>query len=220
MYLIIDTEGTGLFDYKKPADAEGQPRMAEIFMMKVDADLKHDGHLHFYIKPDGWHMPEEAAKINGITQRFLEDNGVPVAQALEAFRAAVLDEGRIVVAHNAQHDLKQLRAEYRRADMDDFFKDTANICTMRALTPICKVPYASGRKGNKFPKLSEACEHFGFKIKNEHTALGDAMACLKLLGKLIELDAVPEAKVHFAKNPPAKTDPETEPVKEAATYDF
>jgi hypothetical protein len=33
MYVIIDTEGSGLFDFSKPADAEGQPRLAQLAMI-------------------------------------------------------------------------------------------------------------------------------------------------------------------------------------------
>ena len=29
-FVVLDTETSGLFDYCKPADADGQPRLAEI----------------------------------------------------------------------------------------------------------------------------------------------------------------------------------------------
>lgn len=37
-YLIIDTETTGLFDFSKPADGEGQPRLAQICMIEWDGE--------------------------------------------------------------------------------------------------------------------------------------------------------------------------------------
>jgi hypothetical protein len=35
-YLALDTEGSGLFDFTKPADAPGQPRLAAIGMILAD----------------------------------------------------------------------------------------------------------------------------------------------------------------------------------------
>lgn len=38
-YAVFDTEGTGLFDYKQPADAKGQPRMASLAILYVNEAL-------------------------------------------------------------------------------------------------------------------------------------------------------------------------------------
>lgn len=209
-YAVIDTEGSGLFRYKDeagrpvPADADGQPRLAELVMIFADADLKIEREYQTYIKPEGWEMAAGATAVNGLTTEFLLANGVPVVEALTVYSEAILD-GRVIVAHNAQHDAKQLRAELRRAGMPDLFEQTPNICTMRGLTEVCKIPPNGGRGGYKWPKLSEACVQFGFPILGDHSALNDAKACLQLLGKMIELGACPEPQVHLAKNPPEKT---------------
>jgi hypothetical protein len=39
-YCVLDTEGTGLFDYSAPADAPMQPRMASLAMIFLDDTLK------------------------------------------------------------------------------------------------------------------------------------------------------------------------------------
>lgn len=36
--LVIDTETNGLFDFSKPADAEGQPRLAHLAMIAMIGD--------------------------------------------------------------------------------------------------------------------------------------------------------------------------------------
>lgn len=203
MYVVIDTEGSGLFDYKRPADADGQPRLAELVMIYVDEDLNVEEEFQAYIRPEGWQMTPGSTAVNGITTEMLMERGVPITDALRSYTAAI-EGGRIVVAHNAQHDLKQIRAELRRAGMDDLFEKTPNICTMRGLTDVCCIPPNGGRGGYKFPKLSEACVHFDFPLLGDHSALGDARACLQLLRKMIELGVCPEAKVHYAKNPPMK----------------
>ncbi|MEY4951800.1 MAG: hypothetical protein RL299_224, partial [Pseudomonadota bacterium] len=37
-YLVIDTETSGLFDFKKPADDPSQPRLASLAMIWADDD--------------------------------------------------------------------------------------------------------------------------------------------------------------------------------------
>lgn len=197
-FIIVDTEGTGLFDYKQPADADGQPRLAEIVIIFADADMNVEKEYHAYIRPDGWEMSEGATKVNGLTTEFLNEHGVPITEALNEYSSAV-DNGRIMVAHNVQHDAKQLRAELRRAGMDDRFERAPNICTMRGLTEVCKIPPRGNRGGYKWPSLSEACVFFHMEEFGDHTAMADARACLALLRKMKELGVMPEAAVHYQK---------------------
>jgi DNA polymerase III epsilon subunit-like protein len=206
-YIIVDTEGSGLFKFKDeagnsvPADAPGQPRLAELVLIFVDEDLNIEREYQTYIRPEGWEMTPGATAVNKLTTEFLREKGIPVVEALGPYIAAV-SEGRVVVCHNAQHDLKQIRAELRRAGLPDLFEGTRNICTMRALTDVCKIPPKSGRGGYKFPKLSEAAVFFGFDLLGDHTALADSHVTLKLFRKMRDLGVIPDAKVHFAKNPP------------------
>lgn len=200
MYAIIDTETSGLFDFSKPADAEGQPRLAHLCMILADADLNETDIIDHLIRPEGWAMNPEASKINGLTDQILLERGIPVAEALTRY-VCQIDAGAIVVAFNAQFDTKVMRGEMRRIGIDDRFERTPNICVMRALTDICKIPKASGR-GYKFPKLAEALAHFDIKQDGAHSATGDARAALDLFRKLKELGPLPEPAVHFAKVSP------------------
>jgi DNA polymerase III epsilon subunit-like protein len=213
-FAVIDTETSGLFDFSKPADADGQPRLAHLAMILLDADFSVERTIDLFVKPDGWEMVAggEAARVNGLTTEYLNERGVPVVEALAAY-AQVIDDGYVIAAFNAQYDTKVMRGEMRRAGIDDRFERTPNVCVMRALTDICQVPRKTGR-GFKFPKLAEACAHFEMTNEAEHTASGDAQACLSLLLKLRDLGALPDAAVHYAKNPPAKTE---QPAAESAT---
>lgn len=201
-YLLIDTETSGLFDFSKPADADGQPRLAELAMILIDP-MDRGGAMeqHFLIKPEGWEIGPEMAAINGLTPEILEEKGVPVADAIAAYAAAV-DHGAIVVAHNAQFDTKVMRGEMRRAGVDDRFEKTSNICTMRSLTNVCNIPKANG-KGVKFPKFAEAYAHFfGAPPEGQHTAQGDCNALLEIFMEMFQRDLLPEPAVFFAKNRP------------------
>lgn len=199
-YLVIDTETSGLFDFTKPADADGQPRMASLAMIFLDAGLIITSEVHMFVKPVGWEMAAEAGAVNGLTNEHLQEVGIAVAEVLNQYVQAV-DDGRIVVAFNAQFDTKVLRGELRRAQIDDRFEKTPTICTMRASTPVVKVPRKSGA-GWKFPKLGEACAHFKIVNAGAHSALHDARACVEILRCLVALGECPEPAVYFAKERP------------------
>jgi DNA polymerase III epsilon subunit-like protein len=195
-FATIDTETTGLFNFKIPADAPGQPRMASLALITLAAIDAEPVRRNFFIRPDGWSMPAEASAINGLDDEFLHANGVPVAEALDAYVEAV-EGGHIVVAFNAQFDTKVLRAELRRAGRDDMFDRTPNICVMRALEPY----EARGlcMRNHAFVKLVDACRFFGITNDAAHSALGDADAAHEILLRLHADGLLPDAKVHYAK---------------------
>lgn len=201
---ILDTETSGLFDFSKPADAPGQPRLASFALVYVTAapELAYEGDFHRLIKPDGWHLEPAAASINGLSMERLHDEGVPIAEVLDEYIAAV-EAGRVIVAFNSQFDTKVMRAELRLAGRDDLFTRTPNICVMRPLTGVCKIPKKDGR-GFKLPKLSEAMTHFKLPLPDAHTSLGDARAALDLFRVLHSLNLCPAPEVHFAKNRPGE----------------
>lgn len=191
MYCIFDTETSGLFDFSQPADAPGQPRLASIAMLAVDEELRLVAATSVLVRPEGWQMPAEAIAINGLTQDLLTTHGVPVREVLWRY-AEEVRRGAVIVAHNAQYDTKIMRAELRRAGMDDLYPDTRTICTMKTLEPILRIPKANGR-GWKWPKLSEAVmQCLGRDHTNAHGALPDAMAALDLLRFIKREGCMPE----------------------------
>lgn len=201
-YLVVDTETTGLHDYTLPADHPTQPRLAHLSMIWADAELRELDRQDMYVRPDGWSMPQgpkSAGSVNGLTDEFLLANGSPIADALDAY-AEEVNRGLVVVAYNAQYDCKVMRGELRRAERDDMFERTPNICVMRPLVGICRIPKASG-KGLKWPNLTEALNHF--KVKPEHFkahgAVDDAHGALLVMRELHRIGRLPEASVHYAK---------------------
>lgn len=204
-YLIIDCECSGLFladpitKKRLPADAPGQPRIAQIGLIFVSHDLKIEAEHEFLIKPEGWEMSEEAARVTGLTTEFLKANGGPISEALALYNAGI-DARRVIVGHNVDYDTKAARAENRRAGLDDRYMQTRTICTMLASTELCQIPPPSGRGGYKWPKLSEACVHFGIEQGDDHTALADARNTFKVMMKLVERGALPAPKSPYDKS--------------------
>lgn len=198
-YLVIDTETSGLFKFRDadgkpvPADAPGQPRLASVAFIYVDPGMSVISEREFLIKPDGWSLDAGAAAVNGLTMERLEAEGVPVGDVLDLYTDAINDS-RVVLAFNAQFDTKMMRGELRRAGRPDLFDQTKNICAMRACDGIVIKP--DGGRG--WPKLTHACAHFNIEQQDQHTALGDARACLEVFKHLVAIGAAPEPAVHLA----------------------
>lgn len=203
VYAVFDTETTGLFLFRDketgetvPADDPRQPRMASFAVILADESGNEISREKHFIKPDGWSVDgTQAAEVNGLTDAFLEQNGVPVSDVLDLWEGFI-SKGLIVAAFNAQFDCKMMRAELRRAGRDDLFGQTRNTCLMRGLAPYKNEGLCIVRG---YVKLSEACDYFGITNENAHNSMADAEAALKILQNLILKDRVIEPKVHYAK---------------------
>jgi DNA polymerase-3 subunit epsilon len=201
-YVIIDTETSGIPKYKGddgkpiPADAEGQPRLAELAMVFLDEKLAIEREIALYVRPDNWKMDEGATSVNGLTDDFLNEHGKPITEVLSEYQNAI-EDGRIVAAFGAQFDTKILRGELRRAGLDDMFDKTLNTCLMRS----CQgqgIKKANNKGG--WPGLSDVCAHFGIEQEAKHTGMADARAAAAILPKLIELGWLQPPAIHHAKN--------------------
>jgi DNA polymerase III epsilon subunit-like protein len=172
-YLVIDTETTGLtFDHLR-ADAPEQPRMASCALLFVNDSLELEHEWNGLIKPDGWTMPAEVERINGLSTEKLLASGGAVFYSLAIYGAAV-DTGRVVVAHNIHFDTKIIRGELRRSGLSDRYNQTRTICTMIHGRRVC------GRGSLAFVHET-LC---GAKLQDAHSARADAHACLRVLREL------------------------------------
>lgn len=186
MFLWIDTEATGLPDYKLPAHAPGQPRLCSIAMIFADREYNITAEHEWFIKPHGWFLDpdSEAAKVNGLTHAELVAKGVPIKDILPIYAQAI-EERKIVGGHNVSHDVKLMRGELRRAEMDDLFMKTRTICTMQGSRKIVGAVDKNGRA--KAPRLEEAAAYFGIPMPEKHRALADARASFEIARKLLEM---------------------------------
>lgn len=217
MYAFLDTEGSGLFQYEDketglpiPADAEGQPRLAQFAVILTDADMNELASIDYLVRPDGWEMSPEATLINGLTTERLIAEGVPVTVVLEAYEKLIAD-GYAIIAYNAQHDTKTMRAELRRRYRAehpgeeevpagvDLFAQTRNWCAMRA----CMAAKVKNLGGRGWPKLEHACVHFGIEPEPKpHGAVAGARKCFEVVQALRRIGTEPDPKIHPAKEKP------------------
>lgn len=201
-YAVFDTETTGIFLFKDkatgepvPADDPRQPRMAAFAVIVADAEGREISRAKHFIRPDGWSIDgTEASAVNGLSDAFLRENGVPVGDVLDLWNSFI-DQRLVAAAFNVQFDCKMMRAEMRRAGRDDRFEETLNTCLMRGLAPYGDEGLCIQRG---FVKLSAACDHFGIVNTDAHDAMADAAAALEILRILIRDNRVIPPKVHYA----------------------
>lgn len=206
-YAVIDTEGSGLFDYTKPADAPGQPRMAALGIILLNDELEVESRHSWLIKPDGWIFDDngEAAKKNSLTSAQLLADGVDAMEGLRMYSDAI-SERRIVVGFNVLHDLKTLRAEMRYKGLPDRYMETRYICVMQGCRAFVDARTADGKK--KAPKLEEACAYYQIEVDGgDHSALPDAERAYQILLKLRDAGCMPTFKDPYEKVPTKKAAP-------------
>ena len=204
---VIDTETNALPDLKRSADAEGQPRLAQLSMILLNVLGEIEGEQNFYVKPDGWSMSPETTAINGLTDEFLHEHGIPVRDVLEAYSQAILS-GRFIIAFNAQFDCKIMRGELRRAGLHDLFEQTRNVCVMRksggiitALRPIkdkVTKEIIGHKETNNWPSLERCRDVLGLPHEGAHRGMKDAFDALAVYRHLLTrgVDLTPEVHHH------------------------
>jgi DNA polymerase III epsilon subunit-like protein len=210
MIIIFDTETTGLpKDYKASAeDVDKWPRIIQLAYNIYDEQnllVKKARHL---IKPDGWRLmtpdeayadaiqrgksPEDAEKgknfwvNNGYSDEKLINEGVLLKEILQGYVEDRL-KSHYVVGHNLSFDSKIVRAEMVRYGLNHIEFTAKKICTMMQSTKYCQIPALNGRKGVKFPTLTELHNKlFGCDFDGAHDAGSDVDATAKCFFELLK----------------------------------
>ena len=135
----------------------------------------------FIIRPDGYVIPEDAARIHGISHARAMAEGVPLQQVLDRFHE-LASRANVLVAHNMAFDEKIVGAEFLRNRRPDPVAARSRICTMLGSTDYCRLP---GKYGNKWPKLTELhFTLFGHGFEEAHNAAVDINATARCFWEL------------------------------------
>lgn len=175
MIFCFDTETTGLPPKFAGIDDPRQPRLVQFAGILAEEDGRVVRANSSIVKPDGYEIPEQSSIVHGIKTDFAEAYGVRLLSVLEWYHRAVRDCD-LVVAHNADFDIKIMRANMLREKVDDP-PDRPVFDTMKETTDLLKLP---GRYGYKWPKLDELHRFlFGDGFEGAHDALEDIRATLR-----------------------------------------
>lgn len=176
--LFFDTETTGVpLNYKaSSSDTKNWPRLVQLAWVLTDEEGNriHTGNL--IVKPEGFIIPTDATRVHGITTQRANEEGVPLAEVIEQFKAD-LDVATYIVGHNIEFDKKIMGAEMIRLGMKDIMDSKKSYCTMQSSINFCKI---LGKYGYKYPKLQELYKKlFGTEFDNAHDAMNDIEATEK-----------------------------------------
>lgn len=189
--LFFDTETTGLWDFKGPYYGPKQPHLVQLGIKLVEVFSNQT--LETYdaiVKPVLYSdIPIEATNTHKITIEIANDLGKDPGEVLQVFNAMAA-EADYVCAHNWQFDQRIMnRFSYAMKHRIDW---VSALCTMKIMTPICKLP---GKYGYKWPKLEELHKFlFGESFDNAHNALADVNALHKCFIEMMHRKYIPLKK--------------------------
>ncbi len=186
MVLFFDVECNALPQRGIPEWAEGQPHIVQLCALLCEEDGSDRNLFSAVIKPEGWKISDENAKVHGITQEIAERTGIPIKTALSTFRWFA-QAARVYVAHSAEFDTDRINAELHWAGVRDKWEieKQRTYCTKLGMMPVCRLPFdqkkAWSKQEFKWPSLEEAHTHaFGSKFDGAHNAFHDTFACKRV----------------------------------------
>lgn len=158
MYLIFDTEATGLprnwgLNY---THSDNWPRVIQIAWQLHDELGNLVEARDYIIKPSGFKIPYDVVQTFGISNELALAQGISLPSVLELFES-VVKKAKFIVGHNVKLDINLMLAEYYRLNPKtiSILRDKPILDTCSAKTTnLCKVP--GGRDGRfKLPQISE-----------------------------------------------------------------
>jgi DNA polymerase III epsilon subunit-like protein len=150
--LYFDTETNGLPKSRGGSDTDVNNHPAPV---EIAWQIWSDGILlkrrSALIKPDPdlvWDAG--SAMIHKIYKPFALANGAPAADVFTEFKTDCISCD-VIISHNLAFDLPVVKCACLRlwsADLDFSWLPAKQICTMKLMTPVCKLPY----KDSKYPQ--------------------------------------------------------------------
>lgn len=197
LILCFDTETTGLPEgrYISIYETEKWPHIVQLSFMIYDTDKKEVVKEYDEIIKIGENveLTPKSVEIHGITREMIEKRGIPITEALYAFKCA-LQMSDCSMGHNLSFDKRLLIVESIRNKGFDSTDDSIvqlhfsrEFCTMLNSVDVCKIKRVrkNGTTYYKYPTLLELHEHlFQVKPHNAHNSKVDVLICLRCYCKL------------------------------------
>ncbi|MGY0497133.1 exonuclease domain-containing protein [Nocardia sp. FBN12] len=160
----FDTETTGLDPTRE--------RIVTACVMVVDDSTVS---VRTWLLNPGIEIPEEAARVHGITTDRAAAEGMDYGQGLGEIRDALnaaWREGRAMAAYNAAYDVTIISSELARLGMEPLAGGL--LVDPLVIDRACD-PDRVGRR-----RLTDAVRHYGLTMGTAHTADADTLAAIRL----------------------------------------
>jgi len=198
LVLCFDTETTGLPEGRNTSiyELEKWPHIVQLSFMVYDTEQKKIVQEYDEIIRIGENieLTPKSVEIHGITREMIEKRGIPIGDALYAFKCA-LQNTDCSIGHNLSFDKRLLIVESIRNKGFDSNDDSIvqlrfgkEFCTMLNSVDVCKIKMLRKNESvyYKYPTLLELHEHlFQFKPRNAHNSKVDVLICLRCYCKLV-----------------------------------
>ena len=195
-YLFFDTETTGLpKDMNAPYQSiDNWPRLVQIaWLIYNDRELVSKN--SFIVRPQGYIIPIAASNVHGITNQEAFEKGSPVKFVLERF----LSEAKgidVIIGHNVDYDIKVVKSELYRLDLDGEFNTSNVIDTMVLSVDFCELPHP--KHGYRYPRLIELYEIlFSESFDNMHNAMADIEATARCFWRILDMGLIDKKEYSF-----------------------
>ena len=190
--LFFDIETTGL----PPKDAKYDVNFNE-FPHIVQISWWFDNKLNDYIiKPKGYEIPEDAAKIHGITTETALKDGVDADIAF-AYFVSDCELAEKIIGHNIYFDISTIKANIRREyENDTEANEIYNLAldkSKRIDTMYKSLKLVGARQKNgsgKFPTLVELYQFLFNESFNAHNSVEDVKATMRCFYELEKIGII------------------------------
>ncbi|MHA8066956.1 3'-5' exonuclease [Aquirufa sp. ROCK2-A2] len=181
MYLFIDTETTGLPDYK--INNFSNVRLVQIAWILYDKSHKLVEKRDFIIRPIGYEITQESFNIHNISNKLALDAGKDINKVLIELKK-IISNTTYIIAHNVEFDLNVLKNEFSKNNIYIDLHNKNFICTMTKSSDFVGIYNSNGLK---WPKLSELYfKIFSKEFDESHNAVKDIEATAKCFWYLLE----------------------------------
>jgi DNA polymerase-3 subunit epsilon len=186
IFLAFDTETDGIHD----------PRLVELGAVLIEDHPdgpRERACVSLIVRPDGYEIPDAAARVHGISTATALACGVPLVVAVSAL-TNLWAAASVRVAYNLEFDDRVIDNALRALSRASTLAKPPGLCTKELAAPILDLPptermrqFGHGDKP-KSPSLRECYQHFfGEDVPGAHSALADARACARVYLEILRL---------------------------------
>lgn len=182
-YVVFDCETTGL------PTSKSNPHLVQLAWSVIESSGEVIKEQNYIVQPNGCSIPKSSTQVHGITDSHAKKFGVPLSHVIKSFLLDADVDGRTLVAHNINFDLRIIHAELEKLNLISKIDSRPYFCTMLNAVKICKIPKRGG--GYKWPSLQELHLHlFGRHFSGGHNAMEDVRATSRCFVELKRLKLI------------------------------